>query len=605
MTDDIQTRVRRLITGVNTDSAHLAVPADPRVPLTGLDSLTLVELVVQLEKEFAITIAAELITTESFGSVSGIAEVVRASGARAAGVHDYRPGGKTVPPTDGTVVDVLRRRATDTPDAPFLTWLPTHGDAEVLTYGALNARSRAIASNLAEGKYLCGERVGLLAANDIDTVLALFAVIRAGGTCLVLNPTDPPQRLRQIIAAYPIRTVLCSPYVTGIPEDLARPIPVSTPGSALEDTAVDQYITPGGPAFMFSTSGSTAASKLVLQSHRALLSNAQGLKQHHDLGPGVTIAGGLPLHHVNGVHFTVVAVLNAGAHVVLPQQFSPLTYRSQLETYRPQIASVVPSMLEALLVTGRGWRPPDTLRYFVSAAAPLTASLAKRIMNAFGLRVIQGYGLTETTNFSTMLPIDLADDDYAALVLNTEIPTVGVAFPGNELEVLSVTGDVLAEGEIGEVCMRGHNVMECYVDAPDQTSEAFAGDWFHSGDLGRWIRGRDDRRYFILTGRLKNIAQVRGEAVSLEEVEHALLSLDSVVDAGCLAQSHPLWGEEIVAMVVLRDADIAEIRTQLAALLPPTALPRRWQQVDSVPRTPTGKLQRALLRDQLSLDTSQ
>lgn len=308
---------------------------------------------------------------------------------------------------------------------------------------------------------------------------------------------------------------------------------------------------------------------------------------------------------MNGVHFTVVAVLNAGAHVVLPQQFSPLTYRSQLETYRPQIASVVPSMLEALLVTGRGWRPPDTLRYFVSAAAPLTASLAKRIMNAFGLRVIQGYGLTETTNFSTMLPIDLADDDYAALVLNTEIPTVGVAFPGNELEVLSVTGDVLAEGEIGEVCMRGHNVMECYVDAPDQTSEAFAGDWFHSGDLGRWIRGRDDRRYFILTGRLKNIAQVRGEAVSLEEVEHALLSLDSVVDAGCLAQSHPLWGEEIVAMVVLRDADIAEIRTQLAALLPPTALPRRWQQVDSVPRTPTGKLQRALLRDQLSLDTSQ
>lgn len=586
-TSELRERVRRLVEEVSGGQAVVSDPADPREPLTGLDSLALVELVVRLECDFGMSIPAAAITPASLGSLASITTLVERTRA---GVHDLLSGGAVVPPPWGTVVDVLERRAAEQPDAPFLTWLPMQGPAVVLTYGELERRSRALA-----GRLPVGERVALLAANDIPTVVTLFAVLRAGGVCLFLNPADPPHRIRSVLAAHPVAVALRSPLLAGL-GDLAEPVPIDhgSPGDLGARPVADD------PAFLFGTSGSTAASKLVLQSHRALLSNARGLQRHLGLGPGVTVAGGLPLHHVNGVHFTVVAVLNAGAHVVLPQQFSPLTYRAQLDEHRPEIASVVPSVLEALLATGRGWQPPESLRHFVSAAAPMTASLARRVMAAFGRRVVQGYGLTETTNFSTMLPIDLPDQDYRALILDADVPTVGVAFPGNEVEVLGRDGSPLGEGEIGEVCMRGHNVMEGYADEPGLTAEAFAGGWFHSGDLGRWHRGADGERYIVLTGRIKNVAKVRGEAVSLEEVERALCSLDGVVDAGCVAVPHALWGEELIAVIVLSGSrSVTDIRAGLATLVSPTALPRRWVELSTVPRTTTGKLRRDLLLERL------
>ena len=457
----------------------------------------------------------------------------------------------------------------------------------------------ALAAVLANDRNLDGERVGLIAGNDIPTVIALFAILRAGATCLFLNPLDPPRRLRDILAAHETTIVLQSPHADRLPDDLARLIP-AVEGVASASACADHLLSPADAAFMFGTSGSTAASKVVMQSHRALVSNAQALERHHGLSPGTSIAGGLPLHHVNGIHFTVIAVLYAGAHVVIPQQFSPFTYRAQLDEHQPQIASVVPSVLESLLATGRGWQPPASLRYFVSAAAPMTATLANRVVDTFGVRVVQGYGLTETTNFSTTVPINLSDEEYYSLVLGAPIPTVGVALLGNEVEVLSEKGELLGEGEVGEVCIRGHNVMEGYADRPDLTADAFSGGWFHSGDLGYWAKGPDGCRYYYLNGRIKNIAKVRGEAVSLEEVERALCSLDEVADAGCVAVPHPLWGEEIVAMVVLRGANVAEVRSRLASLVSRNALPRSWHAVPVVPRTATGKLQRGQLLELLN-----
>lgn len=627
-------RIEKLIASLA--SAGSVNSSDPADAFDGLDSLGIVELVVALEREFSVSLPADLISVETFSSVDGVVEAVRASVGSAAGtaapaaapaahslpdgagtaarspaetgtgiavgVHDHVVDGRLVPPPDGTIVDVLTSRASTDPEAPFLTWLPAAGEPESLTFGELDARSRSLAAALSAGGGLTGRRVGLLAANDIPTVVAMFALLRAGATCLFLNPLDPPRRLRSILADHSVSTVFRPPGAgAGAGGDLARPLPEHDDVRA-GDAWSDAPLPAGRPAFMFGTSGSTAASKLVQQSHRSLLSNAEALRRHHGLGTDTTIMGGLPLHHVNGVHFTVVAVLHAGAHVVLPQEFSALRYRDRLDEHRPHIASVVPTVLETLVATGRGWRPPNSLRYFVTAAAPMTASLARRVVTTFGVRVVQGYGLTETTNFSTTLPVDLSDDDYAGLILDAPIPTVGVALHGNDVAVLSRSGEPVAEGEIGEVCMRGHNVMDGYADRPDLTAEAFSGGWFHSGDLGYWTAGPDGRRYYHLTGRIKNVAKVRGEAVSLEEVERALCSLDGVADAGCVAVPHPFLGEEIVAAVTLRGAEAGDLPQRLSSLVPAAALPRRWHDVPRIPRTPTGKLRRAELRDILGLE---
>ncbi|WP_051950778.1 class I adenylate-forming enzyme family protein [Actinacidiphila yeochonensis] len=528
------------------------------------------------------------------------------------GVHTYvRDGGRVQPDAAASVAADLLHWATAGPDRPFLTWCPRDGGATVLTYGELERYSRRLAT-------LLGGRVGpsrllaLLPANDLPSVVAIVTALRTGTPCLFLNPQDPVRRLRSVLADCPADLVLRSPYAAPQAAEFAQTVPWDptawddaerTDGTAPEGTddaagCADARALPAThPALLFGTSGSTAASKLVVQSHRALTSNAEAVRRHHGLTRHRTLMGGLPLHHVNGVHFTLVAALHAGAHTVLPQAISPYTYRELLDQHRPDIVSLVPPVLEMLLATGRGWRPPDNLRYFVSAAAPLTSSLVRRVVDAFGVRVLQGYGLSETTNFSTTVPADASEETYRAVALDAGIPSVGVPLHGNEVEVFAEDGTLLGEGAHGEIRMRGHNVMEGYAHRPDLTDEAFAGGWFRSGDLGYWAAGPDGRRYFYITGRGKNIAKVRGETVSLEEVERALLSVDSVTDAGCVALPHPAWGEQVVALVATRSDDLDTVKARLAELVPPVALPVRWLRLDTVPRTATGKLQRPRLAD--------
>ncbi|MET7608646.1 class I adenylate-forming enzyme family protein [Streptomyces avermitilis] len=513
-------------------------------------------------------------------------------------VHAYEHDGAPVePPAHATVIATLLERARTTPDRACVTWVPEEGAPRVLTYGELERRSRALADALLR-RQAPGETVALLPGNDLPSVTAVFATLRAATPCLFLDPGDPEHRLRAVLREHPAATVLCSPFAgehaRGLADLVLNDAPDTVAGPPLPG---DGTVPAEDPAFLFGTSGSTAASKLVVQPHRALTSNAEAVRRHHGLDGATTLLGGLPIHHVNGVHFTLVAVVHSGAHVVLPQRISPFGHRALIDAHRPHIVSLVPPVLQMLLATGRGWRPPGGLRHFVSAAAPLPAALAREVLETFGVRVLQGYGLSETTNFSTTMPTGLPDAVYRTVTLDVDIPSVGVALPGNEVEVFTPDGTLLGEGRTGEIRMRGHNVMSGYAGRPDLTADAFAGGWFHSGDLGHWRTGPDGLRYFHLTGRDKNMAKVRGESVSLEEVERALVSLPGVADAACLSVPHPAWGEQLVALVAAPHRDLRAIREELAALVPVAALPTGWQQLDRIPRTATGKLRRPRLAE--------
>ncbi|WP_263166103.1 class I adenylate-forming enzyme family protein [Streptomyces sp. SCSIO ZS0520] len=505
-----------------------------------------------------------------------------------------------------TVLAALAARVQDMPDAPYLTAVAADGTETVLTFGRLDAWSARLGRWLRRELAIApGDVVALMPLNEPISIATLFGVLRAGASCLLLNPGDPAERALQQSGSQSAVTVLCPPAVLRERDPL--PGAVTVPDPSLLPDAPDGSDLPevraGADALLFGTSGSTAASKIVAQTHRNGAANAEAFGRHHRVRPGERILGFLPIHHANGVHTTLFSPLFSGAHTVLAASFSPFQYPGLVERYRPRFASAVPSVLDSLLHTWREPRLPSGFEYFLTAAAPLSARTCAEVRRTFGVRIVQGYGLTETTNFSTTVPLGLSEDEYRRLMLDTDIPSIGTAVYGNEVAVFTDSGDRARPGEIGEIRMRGHNVMSRYAGNAEATEEAFRGGWFHSGDLGYEVESPESPgSLLVITGRTKNMAKVRGEAVSLEEMERALLRLDGVVDAACLAVADPVDGEAVTAVVVSPQRGQGEVFQHLKTAFSANALPRRIVFADRVPRTSTGKIIRRQLAEEVDRD---
>ena len=477
-------------------------------------------------------------------------------------------------------------------DEPYLTFLP---DGEVLTYRELDVRTRGIGRWVRDELGVPGRStVAVLPVNDMASVLLVLALVRIGHPVLVLNPNDPVDRLRAQLTARQVKYVLrpSSVAATVCPE-------AEVAGELDGPSDPTVHVSPHDDALFFCTSGSTAASKVVAQSHGNLVANAEAVRAHHGLRPGDTVLGCLPVHHVNGMHFTVIATLVSGSHAVLAPGFEPFSYPTWMARFRPRIASVVPTILDSLTEVWRTGAPHKEFEYFVSAAAPLDASVATAVRRKLGARVMQGYGLTETTNFSATMPPDVSSRTYQKLMIDTDIPSIGVAMPGNNMTLLDPAGAHVPHGEIGEICVRGHNVMTRYAGNIDATDEAFRHGWFHTGDLARTVvDDRTGRVFYVITGRNKNIAKVAGTAVSLDEMDRALKAIPGVRDAAAVCVPTRFLGDEIVVVVVSPDDrldDVAIIRALLRTTFAEAALPRRVVRLDTLPRTPTGKILRPQL----------
>ncbi|HYE28436.1 MAG TPA: class I adenylate-forming enzyme family protein [Allosphingosinicella sp.] len=485
-----------------------------------------------------------------------------------------------------TLFERLADLAAAQPDAPWLIAPDRLGAAETLAFAEAERRSAGIAAWAAEQGLDRGTRVALAPRNDIDSAVALLGLMRAGLPTLVINPQEPPARLAEILGDMPCAAVIApSAAAAGAATNLTLPAPDELPPRRAD---LDEP-RPGDVSLLFGTSGSTAASKIVRQSHLALSANAEALRRHHGLAPGRRMLGCLPVHHVNGCHFTLMATLWAGATAILLERFEAAPFHDAVRTWRPALASVVPTILEALVADGA--RLPHDFGYFVSAAAPLSARTASRVLDRLGARVLQGFGLTETSNFSTTMPLGLDERSYRRLTCDADIPSIGGALYGNEVRTLRADGGPCDDGEIGEICMRGFNVMLDYADNPEATAAAFAYDWFHSGDMGCVRRDPDGRAYLFITGRAKNIAKVMGLPVSLEEMERALLRLPGIADAACCAIPDAVMGEAVVALVAApAGLDRKAVEAHLSDYFSPLVLPRRYLPVAAVPRTPTGKV---------------
>ncbi len=487
----------------------------------------------------------------------------------------------------------LRTHATTSPERTFVTHIDPTGHSDVLTYEELWSASLALGAWLLRNKVAKPDDiVAILVQNDVASIVMFFGALQAGFSLLLLNPKDPPRRSKEIIdSVSACRLIL--PH--SLEFDLGDFPTTTLPYYKNLEREPEQRLEPSFNLY-FATSGSTASSKIVEQSQYNAIVNAEALIRHHSLKESDTILGCLPIHHVNGLHFTILASLAAGAHTVLMQQFNPTLYLKVWMAYKPRIASVVPSILDIIFCILEKDLIPPNFDYFVSAAAPMRKETCLKAWRTFGIKIMQGYGLTETTNFSATLPTNLSDESYENVMLKGDLPSIGVALFGNEMGVFDKDGRQLKDGEVGEICIRGHNVMTGYYQNAQSTLTSLRNGWFHTQDLG-YTRFDElsGQTFYYISGREKNIAKVFGIAVSLEEMERYITNHPNTKDAACAAIKNTFMGEEVIVLIDLKEKmlwDEGAMKVYLEKCLPREVIPQKFISIDSIPRTATGKILR-------------
>ena len=502
-----------------------------------------------------------------------------------------------------SIFGAVARHARVRPNLPFLTEIGYSLPYQTITYGQAHRRVQQRAVLLGIWGLKPGEIVGILGRNSIDFVLAVLGALEAGCVVALLNPLDPFARTAAHCEFAQVRFLLydsdCAATVEACGgferacsfEDFEHFASSMRRGGRVQNVPPK----PTDAALIIFTSGTTGSPKAVVQSHYSVARNAFSLAEHHNIQPGLSFLCVLPLHHVNGLEFTIFSVMLGAGHTVISRRFDALRFWKDVREHRIQIASLVPHLLR-VLADRPGLRENEAvpLRYAVSAAAPLSVIISERAWKRLGLRIVQGYGLSEVSNFSCSMPAQLSDVEYERWMLRGPRTSIGRVLAGQEVEIHNGQG-VAKEGDEGEIVIRGHCVMSGYFNNPAATEEAFRDGWFHTGDLGFFVADVRGRKYFQVSGRTREIAKRSGVMVSLLEVDEVLTSIPGVADAGSAAFGNDWVGEEIAAFVVQEAAATLTpdaIAKHCRRVLPFSAVPKAIQFVEEIPRSASGKIRR-------------
>lgn len=470
-------------------------------------------------------------------------------------------------------------------------------DQVVTTVSALN--------NLGVGR---GDRVAIVLPQGPD-LAATFLAVAAGATAAPLNPAYVESEFLFYLEDLQARALILpqggdSP-ARAAAGTLGVPVIELIPGSDGEGRchlsgvshlceSSTGFAEADEAALLLHTSGTTSRPKMVSLTHANLLASARHIATTLQLRPTDRCLNVMPLFHIHGLVAGVLASLGAGGSTVCARAFNAEKFPGWLEQWKPSWYSAVPTMHQAVLsrVQGLPVQPVrSSLRFIRSSSAALPPPVMEGLEAAFGVPVIESYGMTEAAHQMTSNP----------LPPKTRKPgSVGHA-AGPEVAILDETGRLLAAGCTGEVAIRGPNVTGGYVNNPAANATAFSNGWFRTGDQGCL----DVEGYLFITGRLKELINRGGEKIAPREIDEVLLTHPRVRQAVAFAVPHSSLGEDIAAAVVLKDGDLggeAALREFALERLPAFKVPSRIIFVKDVPKGPTGKLQRIGLAGQLAAE---
>jgi long-chain acyl-CoA synthetase len=472
------------------------------------------------------------------------------------------------------------------------------------TFGEFHARVTEVAAGLRELGVEQGDVVGVVLSNSPHYLEVWWSILWLGA---IFNPVNPALTAREqvgILADSEAKVVVCTPEAATGLEANRDELPNLREIVAAEGTdpavplrgrgSVERHADIKGcdlASFVY-TSGTTGRPKGAMLGHANFLANAWQLGEPLPVSRGDTLGMVLPLFHVNAQLVTTVIPLVLGANVAIWERFSASQFWADCASFEPVTFSSVPTMLAALLhAPGADEAESNSLRFVICGAAPLSPALFRRFEQKFGLKIMEGYGLTEGTCCTTINPFTGP----------RKIGSVGLPTRAQEVAIIDESGQVVADGTPGEVCFRGPNMMRGYYNRPDANAETLVDGWLHTGDVGY----RDEDGYFFLVDRTKDMIIRGGENIYPREIEDVLLEHELVKEAAVVGRPDEVRGEEVHAVVALVSGDDAAVLEEhCRERLAPFKVPSSWEVVDELPKTSTGKIDKKPLREKLAAAAS-
>ena len=489
------------------------------------------------------------------------------------------------------IAELLEQRVLAAPDKPFLF---SESDGRRFSYREFANSVDATARLLSAQGITKGDVVSLLMPNSVEYIVAYFSCWKLGAlagpvnsllkdheTAFVMNNSEAKaifvhsefgERIERIRKDLPcLRAVITF-------DDEAE----ATSKYAGQPAGTPEACVPDDDAIIIYTSGTTGKPKGCLLTHGNVIANARQISDWLHFTETDRLLTIMPLFHMNAVSVTTMSMLCAGGSTVISPKFSASKFWNIISDYQITSFGSVATMLSMLLNTYPDGVPDglktDQLRFAMCGSAPVPAEVMKTFEDTFNCTVVEGYGLSESTCRSTFNPPDK----------RRRPGSCGMPI-GNEMKVVDDNDEDVPDGQLGEIVLRGENILKGYFKNPEATDLAFRGGWFHTGDVGY----RDADGFFYIVDRKSDMIIRGGENIYPREIDEVLYHHPAVAAAATIGVPDPLYGEEVAAFIVLKDGMTAtedELMTHCQSQLADFKCPKSVRIVKDIPKGPTGKL---------------
>jgi long-chain acyl-CoA synthetase len=487
---------------------------------------------------------------------------------------------------------LLDQAAADHPDRPAIKM-----DDLVLSYAQLREAAGRMSALLASLGVEPGDRVGIMLPNVPAFPIAFYGALAADAVVVPMNPLLKGREVAYYLGDSGAKALIAwhqfaGEAAKGAADAGATLVTAETPDMAglLAEVAPAEQRPQrhdDDDAVILYTSGTTGRPKGAELTHNGLVSNAEiSARTLFDVGPDDVIMGCLPLFHVFGLTCGLNVAVTSAATLTLLPRFEPAKALDILERDRVTLFEGVPTMYAAILhLPEADPAKAATLRACASGGAAMPVEIMRGFEEKFGCIILEGYGLSETSPVASFNHPDK----------ERKPGSIGTPIQGVQMRLIDDEWQTVPAGEIGEIAIRGHNVMKGYWGKPEATAEAIKDGWFRTGDMARV----DDDGYYYIVDRKKDLIIRGGYNVYPREIEEALHEHPAVAEVAVLGMPHPELGEEVGAAVALKPGASAtpdELRSFVRDRVAAYKYPRKVWLVDALPKGPTGKILRREVR---------
>ncbi len=480
------------------------------------------------------------------------------------------------------------------PDKPALVF-----EGKTYSYRQLDETVNRLANGLRTLGVEKGDRVALFLPNIPEFVFGYYAAQKIGAIAVSVNAMLKRHEVKYIVNDAGANVLLTAASLRQEVVDADLPElkhVIITEGQAGNDLSIEELMTKGDtlckivetdmndPAAILYTSGTTGFPKGAVLTQMNIVSNSHSASNHSGVRPDDRLHLFLPLFHCFGQNYILNGGISKCATIVLHRRFEPEPVLEAIQKERVTLFFAVPTVFIYFLNMDTSGYDLSSLRYCFTAAANMPQETALRWQEKFGMIIHEGYGLTECSPFASY------NHDFSH-----KFGSIGMPIENVDMKIADEAGNELPVGEMGEIIIRGPNVMKEYWRNPEATAAAIQNGWLRSGDIG--MRDRDG--YFYITDRVKDMINVAGFNVYPNEVEQVLYRHPAVHEVAVYGVSDPIKGEAVQAAIVLKEnvsatpEQIMEFcRTNMAVY----RVPRKVIFVDQLPKSATGKILKRILR---------